>query len=251
MKVNKYILLIILVIGSFAARAQADTVYAPLVEEVEFKTTALDTLFYNDTKFDRDFQEKYSGSDFKYEEKVVAVSQWDRFWDWVARFIRDIFTFGDASKAASALVIIVRVVAVLIILFITYLIVRSILNKESMWIFGKRSRKISVQDVTEQDIHVMDFDKLITETRHSGNYRLAVRYYYLWLLKKLSVKDVIDWHFDKTNSDYLYEIKDANLKRDFEYLSYLYDYSWYGEFPLDEAAFAKAENAFHKTFNTL
>jgi len=66
----------------------------------------------------------------------------------------------------------------------------------------------------------------------------------LWLLKSLSDRTIIDWDIEKTNTDYLSEIKSAEFKKEFEFLSYIYDYCWYGEFELNEEDFAKAENHF-------
>lgn len=208
-------------------------------------------LIYKDRKFTKGFKDKYTDSDFTYETKTKVKSQWERFLEWLGKLIDDIFSVGDKTTGTSAFTIFMRIMAGLIIGFAIYMIVRALLNKEGMWIFGRSRKNISVQDINEENIHQMDFNQLTEKTKKDGDYKLAVRYYYLWLLKKLSANEIIDWHWDKTNSDYLYEIKNSTLKKDFEYLSYLYDYSWYGDFPLDEAAFLKAEKAFKKTLNTL
>ena len=59
----------------------------------------------------------------------------------------------------------------------------------------------------------------------------------------MSEKGIIEWDIEKTNSDYLYEIKNETRRDEFAYLSYLYNYIWYGEFELDEATFEKAKTA--------
>jgi len=66
------------------------------------------------------------------------------------------------------------------------------------------------------------------------------------LLKSLSDKNTIEWDIEKTNSDYIREIKDNKLKQDFQFLSYIFEYSWYGEFELNDNDFSKAEAAFLK-----
>ncbi len=208
------------------------------------------TLYYKERKFDEGFQDNYSGSDFEYE-KTVPKSDWDRFKEWLIRFLNRLFSSSGDAPEANWLVILIRILAFAAIGLVVYFIVRAILNKESLWIFGRANKKIAAHDLAEENIHEMDFATLVTDTTRSGNYRLAVRYYYLWLLKKLSNRELIQWHWDKTNSDYLYEINDKGLKKDFEYLSYVYDHSWYGGFPVDEKAFQKAEKAFQKTLNTL
>ena len=67
----------------------------------------------------------------------------------------------------------------------------------------------------------------------------------------MSEKQLIEWDVEKTNSDYLYEIKSAELKANFEYLSYLYNYIWYGEFNLSAAEFEKAKKAFDTTIQSI
>ncbi len=205
---------------------------------------------YKDRRFDHNFKDKYATPEFTYETKNVAKTAWDRFWEAVRNFFDDLFSVGNKTTSAGGFNIFMRILAFVVIGFVIYMIVRVIIQKEGMWIFGRSRKSITVQDIQE-DIHQMDFRQLTEDTKKAGDYKLAVRYYYLWLLKKLSTREIIDWHWDKTNSDYLYEIKNDMLKKDFEYLSYVYDYSWYGDFPLDEMAFAKAEKAFLKTLNTL
>ncbi|MCO6148627.1 DUF4129 domain-containing protein [Flavobacterium sp. NRK1] len=226
----------------FEAEAVEDTAIVPLpvIEHV-----------YTERSFDPNFKDKYKTPEFTYETKARAKSLWDRFWEAIGNFFDRIFSTGNKTTGSSAFTIFLRIIAFLVIGFVVYMIVRIILNKEGMWIFGRSRKKINVQDADVEDIHQMDFSELTQTTKKGGDYKLAIRYYYLWLLKKLADNEIIDWHWDKTNSDYLYEIKNDMLKKDFEYLSYVYDYSWYGDFPIDNEAFTKAEKAFLKTLNTL
>ncbi|MDP2158837.1 MAG: DUF4129 domain-containing protein, partial [Flavobacterium sp.] len=64
-------------------------------------------------------------------------------------------------------------------------------------------------------------------------------------------KQVIEWDVEKTNSDYLYEIQNPAIKSQFEYVSYLYNYIWYGEFELDEVTFIKAKKAFDTLIHSI
>jgi len=147
--------------------------------------------------------------------------------------------------------ILLKVVAVIIVVIVIYLIVKALINKEGQWIFGKNSSKknIHYSDI-EKNIHLLDFEKLIRESMESGEKRVAVRYYYLWLLKVMAQNNYIKWDIEKTNSDYLYEIQSPVHKEEFTYLSYLYNYIWYGEFEIDDATFKKAENRFKNSIKT-
>ena len=70
-------------------------------------------------------------------------------------------------------------------------------------------------------------------------------------IAEMSEKQIIEWDVEKTNSDYIYEIKSAELKARFEYLSYLYNYMWYGEFAVSIEDFEKAKKAFETTLKSI
>jgi hypothetical protein len=202
--------------------------------------------------FAKNFKKKYSDTEFIYEFKTPEKNAWDRFKEWLANFFRNIFSFTDNKTATDFTSIVLKSIAILIVIGVIYMIVKALMNKEGQWIFGKNSdRKIIHYDEIEKNLHLVDFEKLIEKTLQSGENRLTIRYYYLWLLKKLSNNQIIIWDVEKTNTDYLYEIKDEALKEDFAYLSYLYNNIWYGEFELDETTFTKASNAFEKSIKRI
>ncbi len=245
---NKLLLYIVLLAAPLtpsAAMAQDSIVFK------EIQALPADKVYYKDRSFDEGFKEEYSGTDFEYERVKSEKTAWDRFKEWLVYWLNQLFSSDTRPGKLTGWTILVRVLAFLLLGVAIYFIARAILNKEGYWIFGKAGKKITIQDADGEDIHEMDFGRLVSETANDGNYRLALRYYYLWLLKKLSNREVIRLHSDKTNTDYLYEIRDSGLKKDFQYLSYVYDHSWYGEFPIDRTAFEKAERAFRKTLNTL
>lgn len=215
--------------------------------DVCFSQVQIDSAVHESRKFEN-LKAKYSDSDFNYIEKPVKVdtNAWDRFWNAVGRFLSNLFDFGNGPNSLSGLEIAMKVIAILIILFVVYLIVKTIISKEGGWIFSKSSNKITVSETTEENIHSLDFNTLITKIKNEKNYRLATRYYYLWLLKTLSDRNIIEWDIEKTNGDYLNEISNLELKNEFQFLSYVYEYSWYGEFNLNETDFEKTEIAFLK-----
>ncbi len=202
--------------------------------------------------FKTNLKAKYNDSDYHYEVKLNDKSLWDRFTEWLAYWFKKIFGINDFKDSMNYAEITLKVIACLIVIYVIYLIAKVILNKEGQWVFGKSTTKkiIHDDDIEKNLIHV-DFEKLIKETLKSGNNRLAVRYYYLWVLKKLSEKNIIEWHAEKTNTDYLYEIKSTDLKTDFQYLSYLYNYIWYGEFEMPDHTFQHAKKAFETTLQSL
>ena len=216
------------------------------------KDIEIDSALVERRTFAKDFKKKYTDSHFIYEYKTPEKNAWDRFKEWLAGIFKNLFSFSDNTASMKFVEVLLKILALILILFVIYLITKSILNKEGQWIFGRNSdKKIIDYNEIEKNLHLIDFEKLIQNTLKSGERRLTIRYYYLWILKKMSDKNLIEWDVEKTNSDYLYEIKNQAQKDDFSYLSYLYNYIWYGEFELDEATFVKAKNAFEKTIKSL
>jgi hypothetical protein len=202
--------------------------------------------------FERNYKTKYKSGPFIYEFKTPEKNAWDRFKEWLGNFFKKLFQLQDNKTATEFVDILLKIIAIAIVIGVIYMIVKSIMNKEGQWIFGKNSdKKIINYDEIEKNIHLIDFEKLIQKSILSNEKRLTVRYYYLWLLKKLAEKQLIVWDIEKTNSDYLYEIKSPTLKEDFAYVSYLYNTIWYGEYELNDANFTKVQKAFEKSIQTI
>jgi hypothetical protein len=207
-----------------------------------------DTETIKSKKLDPKFKDEYTSNEFLYEQKVddTKLSAWNRFWKNVGEFFSDLFDFSNSDGTLTGLGILMKVIAFIIIGFVIYMIVKIIINKEGGWVFGKSSKNINVSELVEENIHIVDFNKLISASKSDKEYRTSIRYYYLWLLKSMSDKKVIEWDIEKTNSDYLYEINNTEAKAEFQFLSYIYEYCWYGEFAISETDFLKAEKSFLK-----
>nr|WP_246865797.1 DUF4129 domain-containing protein [Croceivirga thetidis] len=119
-------------------------------------------------------------------------------------------------------------------------------NERFEAIFSKKAKSFADIELAEQHIEAIDFDSLLKDALKNKDYRLAVRYHFLKLLKRLSQKELIEWHFEKTNSEYHQEIQEPKLQSGFKELAYLYDYVWYGEQPITESLFSRAANQFEK-----
>lgn len=221
--------------------AQNDSLQPKAIENVDAQKMKL-------KEFEPKFKDAYTSNDFQYETNIddAKLSAWDRFWKAVGDFISSLFDFRDMEGNITAFGVFMRIFSFLVIGFVIYMIAKIIINKEGGWIFGKSVQKIKVSELVEENIHTTDFNALIQKTKNNKEFRNAIRYYYLWLLKSFSEKNIIEWDIEKTNADYLYEIKNQTTKVEFQFLSYVYEYCWYGEFNIDESEFEKAEKSFIK-----
>lgn len=247
-------ILLIIALFFFTVSSAADSIVITKKDTLKF--TQKDIKIENGdstilAQFLPNFKTKYKDSDFVYEVKVQQSGLWDRFKEWLAIWFKKLFGITD-NVSQDAVDITLNIIAAIIVLYVIYLIVKVILNKEGQWIFGKSTtKKIINHNDIERNLQNVNFEKLIQDTLKSGNQRLAIRYYYLWLLKKMSEKNIIDWNPEKTNSDYQYEIVSPEFKKEFQYASYLYNYIWYGEFEISASNFDSIKKTFETTLQSL
>ncbi|WP_335964368.1 DUF4129 domain-containing protein [Galbibacter sp. PAP.153] len=195
--------------------------------------------------YSEDFKEAYNSDAYQYETTSKPNGWFARFKAWLIDLVGRLFAIENQVEAGRLTTIISRVFYFLVVLAVIYFIVKAVLNKEGRWVFGKRSDKKTIQfEDVESNIYKTDFNTLIAEATATKNYRLAIRYYYLWLLKELSEKEFIEYDVEKTNSDYFNELQNEELKSKFSYASYLYNYIWYGEFSIQAEQYNTASNRF-------
>ena len=167
-----------------------------------------------------------ANQDFHYREPpTMAESIWDRFWQWVGRLISAFFEGATSTNWGRVLVYVAAFVGFMIILLM-------ILRVNAFRIlYSGADRGTITTNVFHENIHEMDFDKLIQDA-------LAQK-------KLLTDKQFIHWQAGKTNHDYVEELNSGELKTNFNELSFYFDYAWYGNFPIKEEAFAKTQQLFH------
>ena len=123
-----------------------------------------------------------------------------------------------------------------------YLVYRLFLSNSS---FLSRSRKNIPSDIAiAEDENANDPDSLLRNAIRSGNYRLAVRYLYLQSLNRLSEKKFIEINTNKTNYEYVSEVRKHKFANEFASLTLQYEYVWYGEYPVDERLFEQIQGGF-------
>lgn len=102
---------------------------------------------------------------------------------------------------------------------------------------------INTQTIAE-DIHKFDLPVLIKQAIQQQDYTVAIRLYYLLVIKTLSEKDLIRWQKDKTNRNYLNELTDISLKNKFRTLTNIFERVWYGEVVVDAPIFEGIQEQF-------
>ncbi|MBR9846024.1 MAG: DUF4129 domain-containing protein [Algicola sp.] len=206
-------------------------------------------VIYDDSNLDvkdiseNDLETYKADDDFNYEETEpednFIVRAYNTFIEWLSNIIREIVeaVFG-VGEAQGLLYFIFNVVPYLILAFLIFLLLRFFLRVNSRTLITGQKETANFQFTEdEQIIKNEDINALIDNAIAQKNYRLAIRYYYLLSLKYLSEQQVIIWQQEKTNEDYITEIKSDSIKNNFKNITRIYDYVWYGEFNIDQLRF--------------
>lgn len=154
---------------------------------------------------------------------------------------------GFLNFLGKILVPLIKLLLLALGIWLIYILVTLLMGKKGNWLFTKKTDPLIRFGNENEAIEVSDYSSLIKKALHEGDYRSAIRYHYLNLLHKLHDKGKIEYHTEKTNADYIYEIREKPLARSFEYVSYIYDHAWYGEFEVRDEEYKRAENAFRDT----
>ena len=114
---------------------------------------------------------------------------------------------------------------------------------------GPKNRKINPvsemeMEEIENDLENAELTDPIQRAIASGNYTLAVRLYYLSLLKELSGKKIIRWKRDKTNGEYIRELSGTPLSDEFRDVTLVFERIWYGTVELSANDFSYVEMEF-------
>lgn len=205
-------------------------------------TVIIDSSAVSKKEFPVSLSEKYNSDDFNYNDTVGQSQNYLlRGIKWFFRKIAE--TFGIDVDPGFYKIVEVLIYFVLIAIAL-YIIIRLFVGHKASSFFTEKSKELAPLSFEEEHIEKIYLDDLIANALKQSDYRLAIRYMYLKILKDLSVKNLIDWHFEKTNIDYYNEISSPALQQNFKTVSYLYEHIWYGEFNVDGTSFNSAKKEF-------
>lgn len=133
----------------------------------------------------------------------------------------------------------VKIVLIIIIAgilsFLIFLILKNTFN-----MFSERIPETKLESIVENledNLHDADFEKLINQAIHNRQYKLAVRIFYLQIIKVLSDKELIKWKKNKTNGHYVREMFQNASGQKFLFLTAVYEQAWFGPNTIEENNF--------------
>lgn len=192
-------------------------------------------------------EEYRNQSDFYYDRTIPPqnLSWLEKLFFNLKRWIGNLFQFESVSTTWN-------IFYYCFLIGILLIIIKTLFNLDFRSMFYKKAEvnKLEYETVIE-DINELDYNTAIQEAIDQKNYRKAIRLYYLKSLKFLADKEIIQWQKDKTNKDYALEVADSNYATEFNEITRLFDFVWYGEFPIDQTLFNQTEDKFQRFINSL
>jgi hypothetical protein len=118
-------------------------------------------------------------------------------------------------------------------------------QKKATQIIGEKD------ELNTENIFDIDYGTEIQRAINNKDYRLAIRLYYLSLLKELAQKAIINYKQERTNSDYVLQLRETSYYKEFFNLTRNFEYAWYGQFPVSEEVFQSIRGRFQTFKNRL
>jgi len=161
------------------------------------------------------FKEDYQSDKYNYTESVSLLT---KFKIWIVQKLKELFV-----------------------------LVKMILGKDGRWLFKRNKNEYNDPEFAiEEDIQSVNFEELIQKAVKEGDYRLAIKYQYFYLLRKLDASGVIKYDPQKTTYDYQLDLEGTQYNSIFSKAAYYYTYIWYGEFTIDAEEYNKAVQTFNQ-----
>lgn len=175
----------------------------------------------------------------------TTESFWDKIINWINRQLFGLQTSKTYSDIIDYLLYGLMVAALIIIIL-------GLFKSEIRGFFYsvKKEQKIRFEE-QEEDIHKINFDKLIARAVENKEYKIAIRYLFLKTLRLLSDQRIINLQSNKTNQDYLSEIKKNEVADLFSRVALGFELAWYGDFPVDENQYRNSRIIFNNLSETL
>ncbi|MBN8697586.1 MAG: hypothetical protein J0L87_13730 [Bacteroidetes bacterium] len=185
-------------------------------------------------------EEVINNKDYIYDRVGPAPkTPWEKFKEWFWHMVDELF---DSKGGQVGLSIFQYALIIAAIVLIIILLVKTDIRS----VFYGKSASVAIDfKELDEDIHKINFEELIAKAIANKDYRKAVRLHFLKLLKDLTDKNLIKWQIDKTNHDYSIELAQSKYSSQFQELSLLYEYIWYGDFDINESNFKNTITKFN------
>lgn len=96
-----------------------------------------------------------------------------------------------------------------------------------------------------------ELDELLSKSINEGNYREAIRIYFIYIIKTLRENGWITWEKKKTNTAYLFELRNRKQYSSFSNVTLIFEIIWYGKREIDQEKFNEIKPQFEELLKSI
>ena len=148
-------------------------------------------------------------------------------------------TSSSLGGFAQFLVYLGYAVIIAVVIFIIYKLILNYNGSETGAVV-----EMNFDDVPPSEIPKTELERRLEEALAREDYREAVRIYFIFIIKDLSMKNWIVWERKKTNMSYLMEMRSKSQFNLFNETVSIYDIVWYGNYTITKSNFHEVEPKF-------
>ncbi|MFZ6051991.1 DUF4129 domain-containing protein [Halocola ammonii] len=223
------------------------TIFAVLLVALSLLTPATSIAQESDRMNEESWEEATEGVNYgntkeqEEEEEEIEPQEEDKedsdssFWNW------DIGISQTLLKVLSIS---------LIVILLTFVLVRLLGNRIGFGKLKEKKLSFTLEDV-EENLEESDLERFKREALDKKDFKTAIRILYLMILKDLSIQNKIAWKREKTNSQYVREMRGNEGFKEFRDLTRSFEYVWYGEMPFSATDYQKLLPAFSSFLDRL
>jgi hypothetical protein len=145
----------------------------------------------------------------------------------------------------------VRIFVYLLIAAVLLFALYRIVVDNKLYLFYSPPKKLIVGETSEADMQNENIEEKIEQAMQAMDYRLAVRWMHLKALRLLNKKELIRFHAQGTNQEYLSQLSNHKEAKNFQYLTHVYDYAWYGGFTLTQQQAETMQQNFNRFYSAI
>ena len=197
-------------------------------------TIAIDRRRFNEAALDHYLEDP----DLDYDRELEHENLWwTRFMRWLGDRLGDLFGTRGGRVVFENFHWIILAVAVIFVLWYF---------REHLFtgVFGMGAKTARLVTEMPENIQELDLDKLLRDAEKTMDWRMALRYQWWKVLRKLVDEGRIKWQPRFTDADYLSQLKEPALRATFSELSFLFKWVWYGDAPMDARRYQDLKPAF-------
>ena len=239
---QKHIILLILV--SIFSFKNTTILLAQNTDQQEYISTALEdhgdkTAVWDEATEGLDFSKRKKKKKKKKEKRETETNTNTPARDRNFQGNNSIFGNGDFSGFFKIMFFVV------VIGLLTYLMMK--IAGGTAFLSNRKVEKeeigYSIENV-EANLQKADLEGFARHALDKQDYKLAIRLYYLQIIKILNQNKLIKWKRDKTNNEYIREMRPSTYFKDFRSITRLFERVWYGDVNVQEKEFEQLRPKF-------